>query len=83
MVKEKIEDVSTELLLRRKKFFTWFLRIYVIVILVFIVAIILDLAQDEFDSSIVIIGGVCTSQIWLPVMMITKIKKELERRGDK
>jgi uncharacterized membrane protein YhaH (DUF805 family) len=83
MVKEKIEDVSTKKLLRRKKFFNWILRIYLIVILVFIVAIMLDITQNEFDSTILIIGGVCTSQIWLPLLMISKINKELESRGDK
>ena len=41
MAKENIEDVSTDKLLRRKKFFVWILRIYLIVILVFTVAIIL------------------------------------------
>jgi len=83
MATEKIEDVSTEKLLKRKKFFTWILRIYLIVILVFIVAIILEIIQNEFDSTILIIGGVCISQIWLPPLMISKIKKELERRGEK
>ena len=83
MVKEKIEDISTKKLLRRKKFFNWILRIYLIVILVFIVAIMLDITQNEFDSTILIIGGVCTSQIWLPLLMISKINKELESRGDK
>jgi hypothetical protein len=43
----------------------------------------LDITQNEFDSTILIIAGVCTSQIWLPVLMIGKIKKELDRRGDK
>ena len=83
MAKEKIEDVSTDkLLLRRKKFFAWILSIYLIVILVFIVAILFDITQNEFDSTIVSIGGATTSQIWLPLLMIIKIKKELERRGD-
>ena len=82
MAKEKIEDVSTDKLLRRKKFFAWILSIYLIVILVFIVAILFDITQNEFDSTIVIIGGATTSQIWLPLLMIIKIKKELERRGD-
>ena len=83
MAKEKIEDVSTEKLLRRKKFFTWILRIYLVVILVFVVAIIFEITQNEFDSTILIIGGVTTSQIWLPLLMISMINKELERRGDK
>ena len=83
MAKENIEDISFEKLLRRKRFFTWILRIYLLVILVFIVAIMLDITQNEFDSTILIIGGVCTSQIWLPVLMISRINKELERRGDK
>ena len=82
MAKENIEDVSTDKLLRRKKFFAWILRVYLIVILVFTVAIILAITQNEFDSTIVIIGGVTTSQIWLPLLMIHKINKELERRGD-
>jgi len=81
MATERIEDVSTDKLLRRKKFFTWILRVYLIVILVFIVAIMLDITQNEFDSTILIIGAVCTSQIWLPLLMISKIRKELERRG--
>ena len=79
---EKIEDVSTEKLLRRKKFFGWILRIYLIVILLFLVAIMLDITQNEFDSTIVIIGGVTTSQIWLPLLMVHRINMELERRGD-
>jgi hypothetical protein len=83
MEKEKIEDVSTAKLVKRKKFFTWILRVYLIVILVFLLAIILEITQDEFDSTTLIIAGVCTSQIWLPLMMLGKIKKELERRGDK
>ena len=81
MATEKIEDVSTDKLLKRKKFFAWILRIYLIVILVFLVAIILEIIQDEFESTTLIIAGVCTSQIWLPILMLGKIKKELERRG--
>jgi hypothetical protein len=59
------------------------LGIYLIVILVFIVAIMLDITQNEFDGTILIIGGVTTSQIWLPLHRIHKISEELERRGDK
>ena len=83
MATEKIEDVSTEKLIRRKKFFSRILGVYLIVILAFVVAIMLDITQNEFDSTILIIGGVCTSQIWLPLLMISKIRKELERRGIK
>lgn len=83
MAKERIEDVSTEKLLKRKKFFSWILRIYLVVILVFLAAILLEISQNEFESSTFIIAAVCTSQIWLPVMMISKIKKELESRGEK
>jgi hypothetical protein len=43
----------------------------------------LDITQNEFDSTILIVGGVCTSQIWLPLLVISKIRKELERRGIK
>lgn len=81
MRQENIEEISTEKLLKRKKFFAWIMRVYLIVILVFLVAIILEVTQDDFDSTTLIIAGVCTSQIWLPVMMLSKINKELERRG--
>ena len=83
MAKERIEDVSTEKLLKRKKFFAWILRIYLLVILIFLVAIVLEITQNEFESTTLIIAAVCTSQIWLPVMMVSKIKKELESRGHK
>lgn len=81
MAPERIEDVSTEKPVRKKKFFTRISGIYLTVILVFVVAIMLDITQIEFDSTILIIGGVCISLIWLPLLMISKIRKELERRG--
>lgn len=82
MAKEKIEDVSTEKLLKRKKFFTWILGVYLGVILVFIVLIIHAITQDKFDSTVLVSVIVIAAMIWLPLFVLNSIKKELERRGD-
>jgi tellurite resistance protein TehA-like permease len=83
MAKEKIEDVSTEKLLKRKKFFFITTGICIGIILVFIALIVYDLINDgkvektSFYGLIPIVGI-----IWLPVFAIRAINAELERRED-
>ena len=83
MAKEKLEDVSTESLLKRKKFFTWILGVYIGLILVFIALVIYGKTQDKFESPTLIFGAVTASMVWLPIFIINSINKELKRREDK
>ena len=83
MTKEKIEDVATDILLKRKKSLSLILGIALGLFLVFIALIIYDLTQDEFGSS-ALFGAIATSSMSLSFwLLLKKIDKELKRREDK
>ena len=83
MAKEKIEDLSMEVLLKRKKFFTFIAGIFIGVMLVWIALIIYGLIEEGAIESINY-GGIATlACIWIPLYMLNKINAELRRRADK
>ena len=84
MAKEKIEDVSTEVLIKRKRFIRFLLGIFIGVTAVWIVLITYDLITDGQIKQTTIYGLLPTlCCIWIPFMMLSKVNAELKRREDK
>ena len=84
MAKEKIEDVSTEVLIRRKRFIRVLLGIFIGVTAVWVGLIIYDLITDGQIQQTTIYGvlpSLCC--IWIPIMMLGKVNAELRKRDDK
>jgi len=83
MTREKIEDVSTEKLLKRKKFWFVILAIYLGLILAYIAFFIYDLADGgQLDKSLYSGLIAIVGTIWLPIVGLKAIKDELKRRDD-
>ena len=81
MATEKIEDVSTEVLLKRKKFIIFLAGIFIGIGLIMIVFIIYDLFQDKEMSRSTISGAIVSlTGFWLPLFMLGKVNRELKRR---
>ena len=81
MAQENIEDVSTEILLKRKKFITFLVGIFIGVLLTWIGLIIYDFIKNGETSKSTILGGLGTlAFFWLPLYMLKKVNDELKRR---
>jgi hypothetical protein len=84
MAKEKIEDVSTPELIKRKRFIKFLVGIFIGVTIVWIGLIIYDYFADGQIRETSIYGLLPTlCCIWIPLMMLGKVKSELGRRDDK
>lgn len=84
MAKKKIEDVSTEKLLKRKKFFFVIRGIYIGLILVYIAFFIYDLIDGgQFDKSLYYGLVAIIGTIWIPLLALKEINAEQKRRNDK
>ena len=84
MAKEKVEDLSTEKLLKRKKFFTLIGGIYLGIVLVFIGLIIYDLIDNGSVERTTLTSAIpIFATIWIPVIFLREINTELKRRGVK
>ena len=83
MPQEKIEDVSTEKLLKRKKFFQFISRVHLGVLIVFTTLIVADLIKSEGTERSTLLGGFVTlSTVWIHFFIINRINTELKRRKD-
>lgn len=83
MAKEKIEDVSTEKLLRRRKVFSFLQGLYLGIAVVVVTLTFFDLIKGrEFDTNLAVLGVIILSSIWLPWMILRRIRVELKRRAD-
>ena len=83
MARKKIEDVSTEKLLKRKKFWFVIIGIYIGLILVYLAFFIYDLADGgQLDKSLYSGFIAIVGTIWLPYVGLKAIKAELKRRND-
>ena len=84
MAQEKIEDVSNEILLKRKKFITFLVGIYIGVLVVWIGLIIYDIIKNGEISKSAILGGTgALATFWIPLLMFKKVNDEFKRRADK
>jgi len=84
MAKEKVEDVSTNVLIKRKRFIKFLVGIFIGVTIVWIGLIIYDYFTDGQIKETNIYGLLPTlCCIWIPLMMLGKVKSELRRREDK
>ncbi|MFC2090841.1 hypothetical protein ACFLT1_08695 [Bacteroidota bacterium] len=84
MATERIDDISTEKLKKRKKFILVLVGIFIGVAIVWIGLICWDLIADKKIEAATITGLVAPlAMIWLPIFMLIKVNKELERRRDK
>jgi hypothetical protein len=82
MAKEKIEDISTEKLIKRRKFFDFLFRVYLGIAVVVVFLIFFDLIKGrEMDNTTLIAGLVILLNFWYPLLMVRKIKAELTRRA--
>ena len=83
MAKERIEDVSTVVLLKRKKFFIFIAGIFVGVMLVWIALIIYGFIKEGASMKSINYGGLASlAGIWLPLIMIKRINTELQQREE-
>ena len=84
MAQEKIEDVSTEKLIKRRKFFFIIAGIFVGVLLAFIGLMIYDyIKEGEIEKSTLFSGLTTLACFWIPLFIINRINIELKRRKDK
>ena len=84
MAKEKIEDVSTGVLLKRKKFFFVLAGIFIGLLLVYIVFSIYDLSRGEGLKKTTLYSAIIPfAGAWIPFFAIIRINTELKRRGEK
>jgi hypothetical protein len=84
MAKEKVEDVSTNVLIKRKRFIKFLVGIFIGVTIVWIGLIIYDYFTDGQIKETNIYGLLPTlCCIWILLMMLGKVKSELRRREDK
>jgi len=83
MAKENSKNVSTEILLKRKKFFTFIFGVYLGLISVFVALIIYSIIQDKLDTTLILSGAAISSMVWLPLYILSKINKELATRNNK
>ena len=84
MAKEKIEDVSKEKLMKRKKFFNVIKGIYLGLILFYIAFFIYDIIDGgQFDKSLYYGLVAIIGTIWIPLYALKGINTELKRRADK
>lgn len=83
MAQEKIEDVGTDILLKRKKFITFLVGVFIGIGLVMAVLIIYDLAQDKEIARTTLSGAVASlCCFWIPLFMLGKVNNELKRRKE-
>ena len=83
MATEKIEDVSTEILQKRKKFATFLLGLFIGIIIVWLGLIIYDFIKNGETSNSTIFGGLGSLACsWIPLYILNKINTELKRRRD-
>ena len=83
MAKKRIEDVSSEKLMKHKKFFLVIQGIYIGLILVYIAFFIYDIIDSgQFDKSLLYGLVAIIGTIWIPMVALKAIKNELSRRGD-
>mgnify|MGYP001292084674 CR=1 FL=1 len=83
MATEKIKDVSTEKLKKRKKFVLVLLGLFIGVAIVWIGLILWDLIAGNKIETSTYSGLVAPlAMIWLPIFMLNKVNKELDRRKD-
>ena len=84
MARKKIEDVSTEKLLKRKKLATWLLWIMLFAVLITVAASIYDyFTEEEFNITPFLgsISGCAAASITL-FAGLKKVREELDRRKD-
>ena len=81
MATEKLEDVSTDKLERRKRLMGGLIGVFIGVILIWITLIVIDLVQGR-GIQIQNISGLLApvGMIWIPVFMLKKLNAELDRR---
>ena len=80
----KIEDLSTEKLLKRKKLAIWLLWVMVIAILITVAASVYDYFTEEEFSITPFLGSIsgCTAASIALFAGLKKIREELDRRKD-
>ncbi len=84
MAKEKIEDVSTEKLLKRKKLFIICFGVYIGIFLVISALILYDLIKDGQIEKSTLSGAIpIFATMWIPILFLRETNKELKRRGEK
>ena len=82
MAKAKIEDVSTDKLVKRRNFFDFLFRLYLGIAVVVVGLIFFDFIKGrEFDNSTLIAGIVILTNFWVPLLINRRIKAELIRRA--
>lgn len=83
MSAEKIEDLSIEQLLKRKRFLTFLAGIFIGILLVWIALIVYNFIKEDSGLKSINYGGLATiAGIWLPFYMLGKVNAELKRRKD-
>jgi hypothetical protein len=84
MATERIEDVSTEKLLKRKKFIVFLIGLFIGIIIVWLGLIAWDLIKKGSVELRTLSGMVAPlAIIWLPFFMLSRVNAELKRRGEK
>jgi len=84
MAREKIEDLSTEKLLKRKSLFTFVQGIYIGIFIVFLGFIIYSsIKNGNLDTSDIFSGIPIIGTIWIPIIFLREINVELKRREGK
>jgi hypothetical protein len=83
MVKEKIEEVSTEILLKRKRFILVLAGILIGASLIMIGLIIYDLINDKEVKSTLTGLFPALACFWIPLMMLGRVNAELKRKNGK
>ena len=83
MAIEKIEDVSTEVLLKRRRFIKFLVGIFVAVTVIWIGLIIYDLVVEGEIKSSSLTGLVPSlACIWIPLFMLSRVNSEINRRKE-
>ena len=81
MAKENIEDVPTEVLLKRKRFILVIAGIFIGVSLVMIGLILYDLITEGDIKTSTFSGLVpALACFWIPLFMLSRVNNELKRR---
>ena len=84
MAIKKIEEVDAAVLNRRKRLMNALIAVFIGVILIWIVLLILDITEDR-EIELFNISGIMApiAMIWIPILNLKKINKELRRREGK
>ena len=83
MAKEKIENVSRQILLKRKRFFIVIRGIYIGIFIFFIALFVYELIKDGRIEKSSLTGLVPVfGTFWIPFLFIGEINKELRRRDE-